>query len=158
MKQFTLAFSVFTLLSSAAFAQDVSSGKILITCPSEKNIKGAGLSDQKGVSSVQYTPSFSIEIPSHPVIEYTPKTPPIQVSGSTSGVKFLLHSARFDGEMLTCAVRRDEGGTTQFLDFSISLLEINYFLAPKGYQALSCDSTSTGISCSATNVKSTALQ
>ena len=149
MKQFTLAFSAFTFLCPAVFAQDVSSGKILITCPSEKNIKAAGSADQTGVSSVQYTPSFLFELPDRSTLEYKSEAASIKdfSDSSEAKVNFSLHSARFDDETLICAVRRDEGEKTQFLDFSISLVEINSFLAPKGYQVHSCEDISSGISC-----------
>lgn len=156
MKQFTLAFSAFTFLCPAVFAQDATSERIIVTCPQD--------SKQVVCNGTSCTATFSIDLPSQKVISHQTGSVAIFQAPKKTIVKFSTSSAQFGEdsngqETLTCMMRRDEigekGQPSQFIEFSASIININSTLKSEGYIITKCkEPTAFGVSCNVKKVNS----
>lgn len=131
----TLIFIAFSI--QEAFAEDPSA---IIECSQ---------GDQIQCENNQCHAIFSIVLPAK-TISYKAEVSPKVFNAETNGkVEFSVHSSSFEGNTMTCAIQRTENGKSQFIDFPISIEEINTALIPESYhvQAKYCDRTAKGLSC-----------
>lgn len=113
MKIFITSFIFITLCIQNVFAEDSS---VIIDCPKGNQIK---------CENNQGTGTFSIVLKNKTISHEAEVKPKIFSTEGKGPVSYSVHSSTSESNTLTCAIQRNEGGKSQFIDFPISIEEIN---------------------------------